>query len=156
MDKNDILARLKNGEDITAIAKEAETELNKAIREFEEYEAARKKKEAEEAQKVANTSKDACRAECERILMEARTFVRKYYPEICAKDDTPDPKVLADAVDATLELFEVFKAVSSLGIKVTDILESIAKDNSVFTPKMTIGSNEGSFMDVLNSFLDNN
>jgi hypothetical protein len=102
---DDILARLRNGEDAEVIAQEMVDTLNKANRDFTD--------EKEKADNQKQKKVDAAKA----ILDSMIAYVREFHPEnplneVLAQANTENMEDLANAVDAAVEEFGILTAIA--------------------------------------------
>ena len=113
MTVEDILAQLREGDNIDDIAKDMTTALNEAKRRYEKEQAeAKAKREAE----LAATLK---RADAAQICTLIDKFVKKYYSDVPQNDPISADDFIA-IVDSVAEIFRTFQKVEE---KVSPVVE---------------------------------
>ena len=117
MDSNDILARLRQGEDIDSIAKEITAALNAANNAYEKERADAKRREEEK------------RADAQELCHLLNAFVEEYYDDIPAGDPL-SPDDLIALVDGIADLFRSFQKVES---KVNPVVTKVKESKDDFT-----------------------
>lgn len=116
-DKNEILARLQNGEDAQDIANEIADLLNAAVDEYTKAEEAKLAAAAKEAEKVNSA---------DLVVEHGRAFLKTYYPDLYVSSfETATGKDLIGFFDEMLEEYHNFKkSIGNLDQLIAD-LESI-------------------------------
>ena len=116
-DKENILARLQNGEDAQTIANEIADLLNEAVAEHAEAEEAKKRQAAKEAEKIKAA---------DLAVEHGRTFLKVYYPDLyVASFEHATGKDLVEFMDEMLQEYYNFKSsIKNLDQLIAD-LESI-------------------------------
>lgn len=131
MTVEDILAQLREGDNIDDIAKDMTTALNEAKRRYEKEQAeAKAKREAE----LAATMK---RADAAQICTLIDKFVKNYYCDIPSGDSLGADDFIT-VCDSIAEMFRAFQKVEE---KVSPVVEKV-KDSS------------GDFNDAIEDFLN--
>ena len=101
-DKENILARLQNGEDAQNIANEIADLLNAAVAEHAEAEEAKRLQAAKEAEKVKAA---------DLVVEHGKAFLKTYYPDLYVSDfETATGKNLIKFVDDMLQEYYNFKS----------------------------------------------
>ena len=112
MDSNEILARLREGENIDSIAKELTEALNAAKRDYEEEQASAKRK-------AENKRRDA-----QQICDVINAFVENYYGDVPNNDPMAADDLIA-LVDGIADVFRSFKKVEE---KVSPVVKKTKDD----------------------------
>lgn len=134
MNQNEILIRLKNGENIDVIAKELTETLNAAKESYEAELAAAAKAEAEKVKKEAEAK--AKLVDAEAIAELLNDFVKAHYPEH-ADQLVMTGKELVESFDAIFALTDTLNEFGKLfgmpipaKTKSADPIDNITKDDA--------------------------
>ena len=128
-DKENILARLQNGEDAQDIANEIADLLNAAVAEHAEAEEAKRLQAAKEAEKVNAAN---------LVVEHGKAFLKTYYPDLYVSDfETATGKDLIKFVDDMLQEYYNFKSsIKNLDQLIADLENlNIKKKSKADTPE---------------------